>query len=288
MKRIIRTAQAAALLACFATAGHAQDAAAPHAPPVNWNQTAIGYRYSDDFYFPGSSAKVTQNIGYLQTLGGFRYGSYFFNVDYLVSDRNNPEANGTSGAQEVYSVGHVDWSANKIAGRPMGYGFIRDWGVRTGFEFSSKNDAFGSRARMLVLGPSVQFAIPQGVWDLMVGLRTESNHNGIAHADVHYDTAWHVESGWFVPFSVGPVPMLLKGFAAITGPKGPDGFHVDTKTETLVRTSLLFDVGAFAGHPRTFYIGPGYEYWKNMFGTPSSEAAGTKRSAPMLVGEIQF
>ena len=119
-------------------------------------------------------------------------------------------------------------------------------------------------------------------------MRTETNHNGIVHADVKYDTAWHVESAWLVPFNVGPAPMVFKGFVAATGPKGKDGFHVETKTEVLARMALLFDVGSFAGYPRTAYIGPGYEYWHNMFGTPPEEAAGTKRSAFVVVGEIHF
>lgn len=293
MKNILKSARGASfgisLVFCFNGLSHAQEALENHAPPLNWNDTYIGARYGTDFHFPGSANSVTQKIGYLTTMGGFKYGSYFFNADYLVSDKNNPVANGTTGAQEVYSVGRVDWSASKILGRPMNYGVIRDVGLTTGYEFSAKNDAFGSRARMLVLGPSVDFAVPRGFWNATVGLRTESNHNGIAHTDVNYSTAWHVESSWLIPFNLGPAPMIFKGFAGVTGPKGKDGFHQETETEVLSRISLLFDVGALAGGaPRTFYIGPGYEYWHNMFGTPPSESAGTNRSLFVLVGEIHF
>jgi len=258
------------------------------APAANWNDTSVGGRYSSDFYFPGSASKVAQKIVFVNSSGGFKYGSYMFNVDFLKSDMNNPEANGSSGAQEVYSVGHVEWSFGKMLGHPVSFGPVRDVGFTTGYELSSKNDAFGSRARMLTLGPTVEFAVPRGFWNFTLGARTETNHNGISHADIHYDTAWHAESAWMIPFNAGAVPLTFKGFAAITGPKGKDGFHVDTKTEVLTRMSLLVDVGALAGSPRTFYIGPGYEYWHNMFGTPSIEAAGTKRSAAVLVGEIHF
>ena len=87
---------------------------------------------------------------------------------------------------------------------------------------------------------------------------------------------------------LGPAPVVFKGFLSLTGPKGQDGFHTETKTEVLTRMSLLVDVGALAGHPRSFYFGPGYEYWHNMFGTPPTEAAGTRRSAFTLVGEVHF
>lgn len=261
----------------------------PQGPPGNWNDTSIGFRYADAFHFPGSAAKVAQKIGFLNTAGGFRYGSYAFNVDYLVSDQNNPEIGGTRGAQEVYSVGRVDFSFGRILGQPVAVpGIVRDVGLTTGYEFSSKDDAFSNRARMLVLGPSVQIVVPHGFWNAMAGWRSESNYNGIVHADVRYDTASHAESSWMIPFGAGALPLVFRGFVSATAPKGVDGFHVHTRPETLARVALLADVGALAGHPRTFYLGPGYEYWHNMFGTPSSASPGTNRSAATLVGEIHF
>ncbi len=259
-------------------------------PPVSWNDTFIGYRVGNNFHFPGVADKIKQNIGYLTTTGGFKYGSYAFNVDYRVSDSANPEAGGpnSGGAQEVYSVGRVTASASKIFGRQVGYGVIRDVGLTGGYEFGTKNDAYAQRARMLVLGGTVEFALPRGFWNLTVGARTESNHNGIVGADVDYDTAAHLESSWLYPFRLGSVPLIFRGFVSITGPKGKDGFGVQTTTEYLTRAALLADIGSFAGQPRTFYAGVGYEYWKNMFGTPSDEAVNTKTSTPMLQMEVHF
>jgi hypothetical protein len=275
------------------------------APPSSWNDTYIGYRVGTNFRYPGvrtesgAPAKITQNIGFLTTAGGFRYGSYAFNVDYLVSSMANPEAGptnqygyptpGSGGAQEVYSVGRVSLSASKVFGRSFSYGFIRDFGLTTGYEFGAKNDSFGERARMLVLGPTIEFSIPQGFWNVTLGVRTESNHNGITNVDVRFNPAVHLESSWLYPFRLGPVPLVFKGFASLTGPKGKDGFGVNTTTEFLTRVSLLADVGSFAGHPRTAYAGIGYEYWHNMYGTPSSEQPGTTQtSCPMFVVEVHF
>ena len=111
-----------------------------------------------------------------------------------------------------------------------------------------------------------------------------------------------------VPINGAPVPLVFKGFVAITGPKGEDGFDVSTgvpektTTETLLRTSLLVDVGALLGHPKALYIGPGYEYWNHMFGAPSQTGqfntttfqttpvanVGIKRSAAVFVAEAHF
>ena len=277
------------LAACISTLSQAQEAPVTHGPTGNWNDTMVRLRYADDLHFPGSANKVTQKIGVLTTVGGFKYGSYVFNVDFLVSDKNNPAAGSTTeGAQEVYSVGRATWSAGKILGHPVAFGPIRDVGLTTGYEFSSKNDAFEARSRMLVVGPSVDFAVPRGYWNATIGWRSETNYNGIVHKEVVYDTVAHLDSAWMIPFQLGAVPTVFKGFASITAPKGLDGFHAQTRTEVLTRMSLLVDVGALAGHPRTFYVGPGYEYWNNMFGTPASAKPGTHRSAAMLVGEIHF
>jgi hypothetical protein len=256
--------------------------------PYSWNDTMVGARYSNDFYFPGSAVKVAQRIATLNSIGGFKYGSYMFNIDYLMSDESNPEANGTAGAKEVYTVSRIGWSASKILGRPMNLGLLRDVGLMTGFDLNSKNDSYGAAGRTWILGPTLEFAVPHGFWNLTTGWSKEKNHNGFAHVDVTYKTAWHAESVWVTPMHIGPAPVVFKGFVAVTGPKGLDGFHIQTKTETLARMSFLFDIGALAGHPRTFFAGPGYEYWKNMFGTPPVEAPGTRRSAATLNAEIHF
>ena len=322
-----RTTLAASLALCFGGVAHAQDAAAPvdnthlppaqeqhGAPPTNWNDTFVGYRYSNNLHFPGSAAKVAQNIGSLTTTGGFGLGSYYFNVDYLQSDRNNPEASangvngvGTHGADETYSVGHVEWSGSKILHQHLGFGFIRNLGVTTGYEWGTKDDQFEQRAKMWMLGLTAEFAVP-GYWNLTVGARNEQNYNGITGVDLHYKTAWHVDSAWMIPISGAPVPLVFKGFVALTGPKGQDGFDVSTgvpektTTETLLRTSLLVDVGSLIGHPKALYIGPGYEYWNHMFGAPSQTGSfnsttfqttpvanvGIKRSAAVFVAEAHF
>jgi hypothetical protein len=265
----------------------------PHAPPHAGtpNDTFVGYAYAKDMSFPGSPAKVAMNIASVTTTGGFAYGHYAFTFNDNMTDSNDPEINGSEGSQEVYTVGRVEWSGARVLGLNVANSVVRDIGLTTGYDYSSKNDAYSAAARMLILGPTVDFNVPHGFWNVTVGVRTERNHNGLVFAPVHdirFSPAWHVESAWLVPFNVGPAPIVFKGFASITGPKGKDGFLTQTVTETLVQASWLLDAGALAGHPRTFYVGPGYQYWHNMFGTPASETSGTNRSAAMFVSELHF
>ena len=74
----------------------------------------------------------------------------------------------------------------------------------------------------------------------------------------------------------------------VTGPKGKDGFGVQTVTETLMRASLQWDVGTLASlNKGTVFAGIGYEYWNNKFGNPSS-VPGTKTNAPVVYAEWHF
>ena len=57
--------------------------------------------------------------------------------------------------------------------------------------------------------------------------------------------------------------------------------------ETWLETNLLWDVGAAAGKPKTFYAGLGYQYIKNKFGNQPS-LPGTKVSSPSIQLEAHF
>jgi hypothetical protein len=71
------------------------------------------------------------------------------------------------------------------------------------------------------------------------------------------------------------------------GKKGKDYTNRDTAKETLLRTSLMLDVGqVLAGHKDTVFAGVGYEYWHNKYGNQPGE--GTQVHAPQLQLEWHF
>ena len=54
-----------------------------------------------------------------------------------------------------------------------------------------------------------------------------------------------------------------------------------------MRTSLMVDVGqVVAGHKGTVFVGVGYEYWHNKYGSPPG--VGTQVNAPQLQVEWHF
>ena len=102
----------AALLVAASTAGHAAD----------WSDTSIGFRTGSKFAEPFGSTEIHKNIVNLTHASGYKYGSNFFNVDFLMSDEKDPAGAGsTNGAQEVYIVYRNTLDIEKTTGTPMTY-----------------------------------------------------------------------------------------------------------------------------------------------------------------------
>ncbi len=121
---------AASLLA--ATAAHAAD----------WSDTSIGYRTGDKYAEPFNTNDIKKNIVNLNHVSGYKYGSNFFNVDLLLSDRKDPAAAGSGGgAQEIYMVYRHTLNLEKLIGSPMKFGPVRGVGATAGFDANVKTDA---------------------------------------------------------------------------------------------------------------------------------------------------
>ena len=156
-----------------------------------------------------------------------------------------------------------------------------------GFDAGSKDTAFAPKPLKLLIGPTVNLNIPMGFLDLSLLAYNETNNNGIVGKKVQFDTTYQFGALWGMFFNLG-TPAKFTGFLAVTGPKGKDGFGNETETETLLRTSLQWDLGTLAGlNKGTFFAGIGYEYWKNKFGNRSG-STGSKNSVPVLVAEFHF
>ncbi|MGC3961975.1 MAG: hypothetical protein QM803_01270 [Rhodocyclaceae bacterium] len=258
------------------------------ASAADWSDTSISYRYGSKFSEPGIDKDVSKDIIGLTHVDGFKYGSNFFNVDVLISDHNDPQADGTSGAQEIYLVYANQLHFTKVTGKKLDLGVVKDFAWSTGFDLSSKNTAFAPKVRKFITGPVVKFGFPFGWADLGLMYYKEKNHNGIVGVNVDFQSTYRIAAAWGFNFQAGPVPLELNGFFNYTGEKGKDGFGVDTKPETWTDIFLMVDVGQIAGLGKhTLLVGPGYEYVKNKFGS-SPPTAGTKTSTAMIKGEWHF
>ncbi len=259
---------------------------------ADWSDTFLGYRTSDQYREPGIDGTIKKDILQLSHVSGWAYGTNFFNVDMLMSDKGDPAANGKSGANEVYVVYRTALSLGKLSGKNLGFGPVRDVSFTAGFDFNAKDTTFASKKRFLVFGPTLNFKAGSGFFDLGLWGCHEQNYNGIVGKSVDFKTTYLISAAWGLPFQVGPVGAEFKGYANYVGAKGKDGFGVDTKPETLANLSLLVDVSPVFGTKKKVYAGVGYEYWNNKFGGQNSDApapATNRRvTAPMLQVQVHF
>ncbi|WP_018610073.1 hypothetical protein, partial [Uliginosibacterium gangwonense] len=191
---------------------------------ADWSDTSISYRYGAHFREPANPSDISKDIVALTHVSGFKYGSNFFNVDLLRSDSKDPASNGGGGAQEVYVVYSNQLHLSKITGQKYAMGPISDFALSTGFDFSSKDDAFAARVRKFMIGPTVKFGGSLGWADLSVLYYKEKNHNGIVGTSVDFSSTYRIAAAWGTNFDLGPVPLQFNGFATYTGSKGRDGF----------------------------------------------------------------
>jgi len=268
-----------------------------NAQAVDWSDTSIGYRYGTQFAEPFISDKIAKNILSLTYVNGYKYGSNFFTVDYLLADNKDPRSAGSkSGSEEFYAVYRHTLDIGKVSGKDLKVGPIRGFGVTAGFDWNTKNDAgYNSRKRMLVAGPTLMMDVP-GYLNISVLALWESNapyddFSKTKTSRYSYDTHPALDLNWGIPFSIGSLPLSFDGYALFIGSKGKNEFGGSTAAETNIDMKLMYDASSVVGASKnTLKVGVGYQYWKNKFGNDSSGAAGQGAYArtPMIRADYHF
>ncbi|TFW27741.1 outer envelope protein [Massilia horti] len=278
-----RTALAIALLAGGTAASQAAD----------WSDTSIGYRTGNRFAEPFNTNDISKNILNLNHASGYKYGTNFFNVDMLLSDKNDPSAKGsTNGAHEVYIVYRNTVDLGKVTGTPIQFGPVRGVGLTAGFDLNTKTDAgYNSKKRMLVAGPTVMFDVP-GMLNVSLLALWESNapystFTQVSTPRYRYDTHPMLSAAWGIP--LGSTGLSLEGYANFIAAKGKNEFGKDTAPETNIDVQLMYDVSHFFdAKPKTLRVGLAYQYWKNKFGNDSSTVPGATARTPMIRADYHF
>lgn len=281
MKRAAALAAVAVVSATAIASAHAAD----------WSDTSIGYRYGSKFAEPFNTQDISKNIVNLTHASGYKYGSNFFNVDLLLSDKKDPSsASSTDGAHEVYIVYRHTLDMEKVLGTPFAFGPVRGFGLTAGFDVNAKTDAgYNSKKRMFVAGPTLMFDVP-GFLNVSLLLLKESNapYNTFSSIGTpRYDYKAHamLTAAWAIPFNIG-IPLSFEGFANYIASKGKNEFGGSTAPETNFDAQVMYDVtGA-----KTFKIGFEYQYWRNKFGNDHAGPAGKGAFAktPMIRAEYHF
>lgn len=286
MKFAIKTLAAASCALGFASV-HAAE----------WSDTSVSLRYGTAFAEPydnnadGSRRDITKTIFAVTHVSGFKYGTNFLNVDFLQSNSADPGNGvaGNPGAQEVYGVYRNMLDIGKISGSAIKFGPVRGLGITSGIDLNSKNDGYGSKKRMFVVGPTLMIDVP-GFLNVSALLLDESNAPTGLSSRYHYKTHGALEADWGIP--IGALPLKFEGYAQYIGSKGKNEFGGDTAAESHIDMQLMLDLGAVTGGAKqTFLVGVEYEYWRNKFGNPtvaSGAGPGATARTPMIRAEYHF
>jgi hypothetical protein len=270
-------------------------AAAP-AAAFEWMDNAIGYRYGTQYREPANPRDITKNILSFTHVDGYEYGGNFLNIDWLVSNPDDPKKypNGDgpfSGAEEIYIVYRHELSLSKISGKEIRFGVVKDVGIKFGIDLNTKNDAFQPRVRKPMAGVNFSFDVP-GFLNVGLLVQDEHNHNGIVAKDVNFKKTGRLETNWGIPFNLGSIGAKFQGFLNYNGSKGLDGFGAPTAPETLLETSVMFDLGVPVADLKkgAVFFGVGYQYWRNKFGSNhyTDPSGGSFAKAPQLQAELHF
>ena len=194
--------------------------------------------------------------------------------------------------QEAYALYRNTADFSKIFSKDLSYGFVRSFGATAGFDWNTKNDSYGSKKQMAVVGPTVMFNVP-GFANLSVLELYESQYSNFNTTGSRYSYNPHaaLDLAFGIPFSIGPAKFSFEGYWDYIGSKGqlePGGAL--SGRETHFDGRIMYDVSTIlTAKPKTFQLGFEYEFWKNKFGdTVYSDGPGTRASTPMVRGEYHF
>lgn len=262
---------------------------------ADWSDTSLGYRYGNQFAEPFNPNDIAKNIFNLNHASGYKYGSNFFNADFLMSDNKDPAGAGsTNGAQEAYVVYRHTLDLEKLMGSPFKFGPVRGVGVTAGFDWNTKTDAgYNSKKRMLVIGPTLMVDVPGflnvsllGLWESNAPYNTFSKTSTPRYS---YDPHVMLTAAWGIPLGKD-TGFSFEGFANFIASKGKNEFGAETAAETNIDAQVMYDLGSLMGSKGRAKVGLEYQYWKNKFGNDHNGPAGSGALAktPMIRFEYHF
>ncbi|MGE5469389.1 MAG: nucleoside-binding protein [Bacteroidota bacterium] len=259
------------------------------AQSADFSDTVVAYRYGSQFTEPAIAHDIAKNILTVNHLASGWTGLHILSLEGRYSDHYDPAKNSSDGASEYLFNYRYQLAAGRLLDQPLAVGPVRDFALLAGIDLTTKDTLFAPRKRAWMFGPVVKFAVP-GFLDIGLLYYKERNHKGIPltpHPDTEFAGTWMLSATWGIPFEMASRGMIFQGLFNRIGEKGSDFNDRPTVGETLLRTSLMTDVGQTLGLAAPqLRVGVGYEWWKNKYGTPSG--VGTHTRTPTLNLEAHF
>jgi hypothetical protein len=256
----------------------------------------------------GNSNSFSKYVGSLTHFDVWAYGTNFFNIDILKSDKHDPVRGvvGATGATEVYAFARSTLSGNALSGSKMFSNFItKDISFEWGGDINTENDFFSPQKRDIVLGAQFALNLP-GTVNFSVLAYKEWNHGAPFEApgfsgDREFQWIPRLELLISEPLTFLPLPITWNSFTGVNFPKGTgispanlaaiggagpgsgaftganfftaNNASAYTKTEVFADNRLTLDASKlWWGKAGIWDVYAGYRYWYNKFGTDHNAA----------------
>jgi len=229
------------------------------------------------------AANIPRNSLEYTHAGFWTMGSNVGDLTLSKSNMAEPANGGGSGAVEVYFIWRSTLGLNEVThSRSFHVGPLRDVSVELGTNLETKNSSYSPAEKTIYFGPTLQFAVPKGFFNVGLHLRKEWNHEAVLGKADDYAPDFNIEPTWMLPFAIGKVLMAYSGFAEYNTPKGKDSFGAAPVSEFLLRNYVSVDLGALLLHkPQLIELNGGFWYWNNEYGKSGSDP-GAKQFTPIF------
>ena len=244
----------------------------------------------------GNSNAFNKFVGSATHFDVWAYGTNFFNIDILKSDKNNPVNDQfnprATGSVEVYAFSRSTLGFNQLSNSKMFSSFLfKNIEFEFGGDINTENDGLGPQKRDVVLGAQFDLNLP-GTVNLSVLAYKEWNNNnfwvvpGEFSGDREFQWIPRLELLISEPLTFLPWPVSWHSFTGVNFPKGtgisqahlnalcagacagPNPFNAFSKTEVFEDNRLVLDASKLAwGKAGIWDLYVGYRYWYNKFGT---------------------
>lgn len=239
------------IAALSAAAGYAQAPAEPPAPSgfSTWNAQLL---YGSDFQEPGNPIDVGKAILTFENASGWEWGSSFFFVDIIRSDKHDAHSS------EVYGEWFPSASLSALTGKDLSLGLLRNISVTMGINAGTKNT--GANPLVYLPGLTFDLNLPGfaffsiGAFAYIDDGRFSGQDNGC------HDTTYQVTPSWSLPFALGKAKFSFDGFIDFIGD------HGQCVSQVLSQAQLKIEVARFGSKPDTLHAGIEWQYWDDKFG----------------------
>jgi hypothetical protein len=262
---------------------------------VNNNTFSLSEQFTaTDPGVPGKTAKTVINFTHFDVWG---YGTNFFTIDVLKSDRHDPASPcgnflapqlGCEGATEIYGLFRSTIGFNQVFGtKAFSMGPLSNVSFEFGGDANTENTFLAPEKRDVVGGLEFTFDLPfKGFLNVSPLVYKEWNHNafvtpafaapGIRSGITDFSPTWAVETNYSMDLGFFPdwLPLNFSGYSNFYGPKGTgvDGRvpgTPPTAVEFNSQQKLTLDVGKMIAGPTRSHVldlWVAYRYWQNKFG----------------------